>query len=272
MRIRCIKPEFWTHPVMARLPDDVQLLALALLCHADDEGYFMADPAIVRGACMPFRETLATISRSLAKLSEAGWIEVCESEKHGQIGHIVNWEKHQKVDHARQSKIKVYFSREKFAKPRETLALDQGTGIREQGSGKGSGETQPELPLASLASSSDEIESTTEESQEPAKPEMSCTPEMIYEDYPRKVGKDAAVRVIAKVLKSKQLREAATAAGEDDPSVFLMKKSQNFWLYVQNNKPKFYKGNECFVPHPSTWFNQGRYMDEDFCEWEAKNA
>jgi hypothetical protein len=264
MRIRCIKPEFWTHPVMARLSDYVQLLALALLCHADDEGYFMADAAIVRGACMPFRESLATISRSLAKLSDVGWIEVCESEKHGQIGHIANWEKHQKVDHARQSKIKVYFSREKFAKPRETFALDQGTGNREQGTGKGSGETQK--PVATLPGQSDE-------SQEPEKPEMTCTPEMIYEDYPRHVGKDCALKAIARALRKPSLAKAAKDAGlSDDPSVYLLRKVQNYGLYVQSNKLKFYKGGECFVPHPATWINQGRWADEEFCQWESKNA
>ncbi len=143
MRIRTVKPEFWSHPIMARMPAEVQLLALALLNHADDHGYFHADPAIIRGACVPFREDLATISRDLAKLSEVGWIEVRSHPEQGEIGLVVNWTKHQKVDHPKASKIESYYIRENFAKPREKLALDQGSGIRDQG-----GEATPTPPAS----------------------------------------------------------------------------------------------------------------------------
>lgn len=150
MRIRTVKPEFWSHPIMGRLDDATQLLALALLNHADDHGYFHADVAIVRGACAPFREDLATISRSLAKLSEVGWIVLGSSPEHGQIGYIKNWTKHQRVDHPKPSKIEGYFPRENFAKPREDLAndrdklaLDQGAGNRDQVSREGEQVTPP---------------------------------------------------------------------------------------------------------------------------------
>jgi hypothetical protein len=140
-RIRTIKPEFWKHPVMARLPDDIQLLAIALLAMADDHGYFHADPAMVRGEVMPFREDLARISRGLAKLSEVGWIEVWAHPEQGDIGVVVKWADHQKVDHPKDSKLRRYDIRESFAKVsrerREVVALDQGTGNRDQGAGKG---------------------------------------------------------------------------------------------------------------------------------------
>jgi hypothetical protein len=133
MRIRTIKPEFWSHPIMGRISERAQLLALALLNHADDHGYFHADPAIIRGACAPFRENLATISEDLARLSEVGWIELRDHPEQGSIGLVVNWTKHQKVDHPKASKIEAYFIRENLAKPRDKLALDQGSGIRDQG-------------------------------------------------------------------------------------------------------------------------------------------
>lgn len=134
MRIRTIKPEFWTHPVMARLPDDVQLLALALLSMADDHGYFHADPSIVRGSVMPFRENLASISGSLAKLSEVGWIEVSEHPEQGMIGKIAKWTLHQKVDHPRDSALITYFSRESLAKlSREPRVGMEGNGMDNTG-------------------------------------------------------------------------------------------------------------------------------------------
>lgn len=139
MRIRTIKPEFWRHEVMAQLPAETQLLGLALLNMADDEGYFEANPRIVRGEVMPFRDDLATISRDIRELSRVGWIEVRETVGHGQVGLIVNWGKHQRVDHPKDSKLSVYFnasdSREYGAttsrEPRDASREEQGTGNRE---------------------------------------------------------------------------------------------------------------------------------------------
>ena len=48
---RTIKPEFWSHLVMARLDAPTQLVALALLNYADDGGYFYAKPVLVAGLC-----------------------------------------------------------------------------------------------------------------------------------------------------------------------------------------------------------------------------
>jgi hypothetical protein len=122
---------------MGRLPERTQLLALALLNHADDHGYFHADPAIIRGACAPFREDLATIREDLARLSAVGWVDLREHPTQGQIGYVVNWAKHQKVDHPKASKIEGYFIRENLAKTSDRLALDQGSGIRDQGVDQG---------------------------------------------------------------------------------------------------------------------------------------
>ena len=122
-RIRTVKPEFWRHNVMAREEDFTQLLAIALLNYADDHGYFMADPALIRGDVFPFRDDLANISRSLARLSEVLYIEVRNHPERGAIGRITTWEAHQRVDHPKASKIKELFDLAKSSRnPRETLA------------------------------------------------------------------------------------------------------------------------------------------------------
>lgn len=125
-RIRTVKPEFWRHPIYARLPDDVQLLALSLLTMADDEGYFRAEPELIRGDVQPFRENLGKISRGLRELSNQGWIEVQKHPKQGNIGRIVNFAKHQRVHHPTPSKLKSYFSRENF--PKSSGEFPPGTG------------------------------------------------------------------------------------------------------------------------------------------------
>jgi hypothetical protein len=137
MRIRSVKPEFWKHPVYGKLDADCKWLAIALLSMADDEGYFYCSTEIIRAEVDPFRESLANLSRSLEKLRMIGWYEQFEHPEMGLIGKIAKWEEHQRVDHPKSSKIKKYClsrnSREDFAKLSETLALDQGTGNREQG-------------------------------------------------------------------------------------------------------------------------------------------
>jgi hypothetical protein len=129
---------------MARLPDETQLLALALLNHSDDHGFFHADPEIVRAACMPFRESLPKISEGLTKLSGIGWIEISKHSEHGLIGRIINWSKHQRVYHPSPSKLEAYFipenicnPHETFGKPHETFGKPHETFGQEQGTGKG---------------------------------------------------------------------------------------------------------------------------------------
>ena len=109
MRIRTIKPEFWTHPVMARLPHDVQLLAIALLCYADDEGFFRAEPALVRATCTPFSESSLSTHGAINTLSKVGWIEVRVIENEGAIGRVVNFQRHQRINRPTPSKLKGYF-------------------------------------------------------------------------------------------------------------------------------------------------------------------
>ena len=144
MRIRTVKPEFWTHAVMAQLPAETQLMALALLNMADDHGYFEADPRIIRGSVMPFREDLTSVSRDLRELVRAGWVELRTTPGHGAVGRVVNWARHQRVAHPAKSKLQVYFDASDASgesledltsvsrEPREEVHREQGTGNRER--------------------------------------------------------------------------------------------------------------------------------------------
>lgn len=150
MRIRSVKPEFWAHPVMARLPSDVQCMALALISFSDDHGYFEADPRAIRGAVMPYRDDLSTIERDVAELVRIGFIEVRESDgRH--IGHVVTFDLHQRVEKPKASKLKVYFDAGRVGdasvtnpgrvhdSSREEGKGREGKGSGKEGIGKGSG-------------------------------------------------------------------------------------------------------------------------------------
>ena len=111
MRIRTIKPEFWTHPVITKLDDVAQLLALALLNYADDEGYFYADPDLVRGSLMPKRKS-ERIQKALETLSSQSvqYLEIRVHSTHGPIGRVLNFTKHQRVNRATDSALATYYN------------------------------------------------------------------------------------------------------------------------------------------------------------------
>lgn len=66
-----------------------------------------------------------------------------------------------------------------------------------------------------------------------------------WQAYPKKVGKDAAWRSWQKRRPTAELTADILAAVE-----------------VQKTWPQWTKDNGQFVPHPSTWLNQGRWQDE----------
>ena len=94
MRIRTIKPEFWMHEKLAEKSEFTRLLAIAILNWADDEGYFMANPTLIKGQLFPFLDDSKIIPRSIQDLSSVGWIELSEDEEGRSIGRVTNFAKH----------------------------------------------------------------------------------------------------------------------------------------------------------------------------------
>jgi hypothetical protein len=74
--------------------------------------------------------------------------------------------------------------------------------------------------------------------------------EIIYKIYPKKVGKEAALKSIAKALKkidANKLTEIVTQYAESQKGADMQ-----------------------FIPNPATWFNQGRWQD-DQSTWVREN-
>lgn len=71
-----------------------------------------------------------------------------------------------------------------------------------------------------------------------------------WQFYPRKIGKRAALKAFSRLDAEEQSAavEMAEAFGEAMQHVLA--------------------SNRCFIPHPSTWLNQGRW-DDDPAEWIA---
>jgi len=78
-------------------------------------------------------------------------------------------------------------------------------------------------------------------------PDFDKLAEAIYAIYPKKVGKTAALKAIVKVLKAGSITEQELQA-----AVRAYRDAVAKWPEQDN----------AFVPHPATWFNQGRYADD----------
>lgn len=105
-RIRTVKPELWQSEELAVVSEPAMLLAIGLLNHADDEGYFKANPGLVKAAIFPLREPSVSVHGMFAELSEAGYLELFEGSDEKQYGIICNFTKHQKISRPSPSKIK----------------------------------------------------------------------------------------------------------------------------------------------------------------------
>lgn len=105
-RIRTIKPEFWQHEELSALPEATHILAAALLNYADDEGFFNANPKLVKASCTPLREDSVSIHESLNLLSKIGFIKIGTGSDGKKYGHIITFLEHQRINRPTKSKIK----------------------------------------------------------------------------------------------------------------------------------------------------------------------
>ena len=105
-RIRTIKPDFWRDESLASVSPEAALLAIGLLNHADDEGYFNAHPKLIESDIFPLRELSNTITVMIDELHRIGYIELYKGQDGKRYGHICNFSKHQVINKKNPSKIK----------------------------------------------------------------------------------------------------------------------------------------------------------------------
>jgi hypothetical protein len=155
-RIRSIKPDFFTSETVASLPLSTRLTFIGLWTYVDDNGVGMDNELLINAAIWPLEgdslETLARTREDLATLSRAGLVNRYRDSRKRYL-FVTSWDEHQKVDHPRKPRYPrpgdvigatdltsdnesvdqtiATDSREN----REDLAPEQGSGIRDQGSG-----------------------------------------------------------------------------------------------------------------------------------------
>jgi hypothetical protein len=102
MRIRQVRPEFWTDETLAELPDSARLFYIGLWAVADDDGWIEWQPRRIGALLYPYR-TAQRRERDVAAWSELlvkdGRLRLLECG----CGHIPTLPRHQKIGGRRTS-------------------------------------------------------------------------------------------------------------------------------------------------------------------------
>jgi hypothetical protein len=105
-RIRTIKPDFWRDEDLSSVSAEAALLAIGLLNHADDEGYFSANPKLIQADIFPLRELSCSPTVLLEELELIGYVRLFSGPDGRHYGAITNFAKHQVINKPTASKIK----------------------------------------------------------------------------------------------------------------------------------------------------------------------
>ena len=234
MRIRSIKPEFWTSEDIAALDWPTRLLFIGLWSYVDDNGVGRDNAKLIKADLFPLeddpRETLATVSRGLQALCDGG--QITRYTHAGRAYLYINaWEDHQRID--RPNKPRYPLPSDSESVIRETLASvsrdpreDSATGAGEQGN-RGTGEQG----RTTSSDKSDHVDNRFEE---------------FWDAYSNKLGRKKAESAYRSALKkpgvTADLLIAAAAA-------------YITWQMSDGKHPTYTK-------HPATWLNGEHWRDE----------
>ena len=124
-RIRTVKPDFWRDDALSEISAEAALLAIGLLNHSDDEGYFKANPKLIEADVFPLRKLSRSIPVLLRELSDIGYLSLFLGTDNREYGSISNFSKHQSINKPTASKIKELYTIPKDSRS-DTVALPLG--------------------------------------------------------------------------------------------------------------------------------------------------
>jgi hypothetical protein len=131
VRIRSVKPEFFTDRVTGRWSLEMMAFYAALWCYADDEGRFEWEPDAIRGQLFPYKPDLDTESL-LESIEASGRIERYEVDG-VTYGLIVNFKKHQKPNKPVASKLPAPRTEDERSPTVALPAGEEGRGEEQEG-------------------------------------------------------------------------------------------------------------------------------------------
>lgn len=103
-RIRTVKPEFWVDEKVVELDPWARLLFIGMWNFADDQGFIDFAPRRIKMQVFP--GDLTDVVPLIDELLKQGLIRAYQSPI-GPVLHVVNWSRHQRVDHAAKPRFDV---------------------------------------------------------------------------------------------------------------------------------------------------------------------
>jgi len=225
MRIRSIRPEFWSSEDIARLPWDERLIFIGLWSYVDDNGVGRDIEKLIVADLFPLDDdthgALKKIAGALKRLETGRQISRYSVGGRRYL-HITAWDKHQKINRPSEGRYPLPTCDD--TRPPDVL-------------------TDPSLiPHDSLSAGEGEKGRRGEVLQTPSSASADAAFAAFWFAYPRKVGKQAARKVYDR--KRRATTDAVIATGaqrlRDDPNL---------------PEPQY-------VPHPATWLARGGWEDE----------
>lgn len=231
-RIRNIKPDFWTDEKLVELEPWERLLFIGIWNFVDDEGYMPYSPKRITMQIFP-GDSLE-VSRGLQNLISIGALTLYDSTS-GQVLKVTNWEKHQKVSNPTKSKYPLLGPSPIGEKPRKQA--ESSMEILE--------DSLSPTELSRKVHKEGEGERVVKRSSSTATPSKDHSKDFneFWMSYPRKVGKQAAIKAHEKALKLTTPEK-------------IIEGVESLRITVAGKDPQF-------TPHPATWLHEGRWDDED---------
>jgi hypothetical protein len=193
----------------------------------------------------------------VAALRDAGWLDA--SKDHRIVVH--DWHIH--ADDA--TKLAVKRSGRDFVTKPATLSPQRSDNVVNMPTVSGLPEPEPE-PVPEPAPEPEPVPEP-ESAAAPSGTAPACSPnELIYDAYPRKVAKAEALKAIGKAVDRLGKGESPMPPmTPPEARVFLAEQARTYATSPAGTKPP--PGQDDFRPHPATWFNGSRYLD-DIGEWQ----
>lgn len=224
---RIIKDSISKSEAISGLTDFQFRLWVHLITYVDDYGRGDARPAIIKGACFPFRDRLTNkdIEKGLADLAGAGCVVLYKVDGKPYLC-FPNWEQHQRV-------------RQKVSK---CPSPDDCDDMQQVAASCG------ELPQDAARIQNPESESRIQnpESRTNARKTREEDFELFWDTYPRHEGKQKARAAFEKV--NVPLQTLLDAVAEHKRSA------------------QWSKDNGQYIPHAATWLNGKRWEDQVECK------
>ncbi|WHP18818.1 hypothetical protein [Cellulomonas sp. ES6] len=227
--MRYIKPEFWTDGTLVKCSRDARMLYIGTwnfaLC---DEGHLDADVMRLKMQVFPMDDV--DIEALLRELIDAERIKrITYGPDRRPALHVVHLREHQKTDARWSARCPVCTSLH-LSEPPQTSPDPS--------------ETRPKVPRRGGEGSRRGMGEEGSKTPSSAAPTTTSEFEQFWSLYPRKVGKQDAIKAFAKATKNASAARVILGAKRltEDP-----------------NLPE-----KQFVPHPATWLNRGGWEDEPY--------